>query len=273
MLVLNGRLFKPLCKDPDGDGGSGGSGGGSGGGSSDKKPDPDGKGGKSKDGGGQGGDDGGNDDLPDDESKWTSEQTKSYIQKLRKENKSYRTRFQSAETKIVGLDDRFSRLESGLKKLAGGGDDDGDDTVEAKLARLEAREVAREESEAITTMNKAVETTAKALGVPDSGLDYFKFLIHQEAEQMEDEEVLGEELLASLAKKAIAQTGDGKGTTTSADGKEGKKTPKPEGKTSGTTVEQFAKMTIAERSALYQTNKDEYTKLMQEAKDKKLLFQ
>ena len=269
MLLFNESPFRPLKMCPAGDDGGGGGGstgnpGGEGGDSGgDNNPGPGGEGGNSPDGDGQGGDDGGNNDLPEDESQWTPEQTKSYIKKLRKENQSYRSRFQKAEAKTAGLEERFGKLESGLKNLVGGDDDE--ETPEDKIARLE-------ESQAVSEMNQAVVTTAYALGVPADGLDYFKFLIQQQAEQMEDDDVIGEDVLAELAQKAKAHAnGSSKGATTSADG-QGGQPPKPEGKRSGVKAAEFAKMTIAERSALYQRNKDEYAQLMQECKEQKLLF-
>jgi len=266
MLFLNGQPFHPLKMDKAGD--QGGSGGGAGGAGAGGKDDPS-PGDKGKEKPPEGGDKGAEGDLPDDESKWTPEQTKSYIKKLRGENANYRKRAQASDEKVSGLEDRFGKLEKGLKNLTGAEEDDSE-SVEEKLARLEERELARDEQQAVQDMNQAVEETATALGVPAAGMDYFKFLIQQHAEQMNDDDVIPEEVLVELAKKATTQVGGSKGGSTGADGKVVK--PNPEGKPSGVTAAQFAKMSIAERSALYQNNKDEYETLLAEVKEKKLLI-
>lgn len=249
-------------------GGEGGSGSGDSGDGKGGDPNPGGEGDGSPGGNDPGGD--GNDDPSDDGANWTPAQTKTYIKNLRKENASYRKKAKEAGTKITSLEERFGKLEGGLQSLTG--DPKKKESVEEKMDRLEKsiadRNTKDDEQKAIDDMNAAVQETADALGVAAEGMDYFRFLIQQEAAKLDDDEEVSQKVLVGLAeltKKAFgkkkATTGIGGGGTH----------PDPKGGGDGTTVEQFVLMTIAEKSVIYVKDREAYDRLMQESKLKKLI--
>jgi hypothetical protein len=116
----------------------------------------------------------------------------------------------------------------------------------------------------------AVMDTALENGVSSKdGIDYLTFLMEQKAASMGENDELSDEDLQGLIAKAKAVGGGGSaqgGGSTSVTG-----TKPPSGQQGSVTVEQFTKMSVAEKGQLYQNNPDLYNSLFQQARDKHLL--
>lgn len=185
------------------------------------------------------------------------EKTKAYIKKLRRESAKYRTKGQN-------LEDRFSKIESGLKNLFGGENED-DASPEEKLSALTAQ------SSALAADN-AILASAIEMGVPKDKVKYYKFLVQEKLEGLKDGEELSEEDLEEIAKEAIGSSASGGATRTGVGGDKDKgKKPPAGGSGDDIDVAKFAKMGITEKSELYQKNPEKYEALMKEALEKRLL--
>lgn len=177
-----------------------------------------------------------------------SEKQKAYLKKLRGENAKHRK-----EAKSLG--DRFSKLESGLKGLFGGADDD-------KLSPEEKLKKITEEKEALA-FNQSLAEAAIEYGVTKANLKYFKFLVAQKAEELKDGEELDENDLKKLAKEANGRSAPG-GTSVN-----GKGNPPPDDEDGELSLEEFQGMGIGARSALYQKDKALYDKLVAKEREAK----
>lgn len=246
------RLHRLMDKAGDDGGGDGGTGG------ANNSADPGGQGSGKEGDDGQDPDgqkaDSGNDD-PGDTSGWTAEQWAAHAKELRKENAKHRTANKELKTEVTALNNRFSQLEGGLKKLFG--DDDDELTPEQKL-----EEVSSQNAE--LQFQAALNEAALEHGVGKADLKYFRFLVSEEVNGLKEGEELSEEALADLAKQAKAKSAPNK---TSVSNKDGTTDKDPEGGDDGdVTLAEFNKMGIGEKSLLYQKNKDLYVKLSAEAK-------
>jgi hypothetical protein len=229
---------------PGGQQGDGGSGDGDGGGSDDGNPPEGGAGDENK----------GGDSL--DESK-LDEATKNYIRKLRNESAKYRTRANQSKQE---LDDTKKRLS----KLAGGEDDEAppEQVIEALSTRS-----------AVAEFDNAILTLAVENNITKEGLSYFRFLVNEQAGQLEEGEELDEEVLATIAKQVRKVHGQASGQNNSSAGtgaNGGGQPPKP-GADGGVTLDKFCQMGVLQKSKLYQDNPELYTRLVDEARANKRL--
>lgn len=183
----------------------------------------------------------------------TPEQLKKLVKDLRKENGDKRG-------KVKTLTEGHNKLKQAL--VDAGIIENDEESPEEKL------KVSSMQSEAMT-MRAAILESAIEHGVGKEGLDYFTFLVEKKAASLGEDEELTADDLAEIAKEVSSKSGKGGGTT-GAGGGNGGGSPPPGGK-GGTTLEQFTKMSIAEKSKLYSENRDLYNKLIAEAKDKKVL--
>jgi hypothetical protein len=176
---------------------------------------------------------------------WTEEQ-KAYIKSLRDENAKYRTKAKELETQYSGLNDRFSKVEKGLKGLFGEESDDltPEQQVEALTAQNEN-----------LVLNTALTEAALEYGIGKENFTYFKFLVQERLLALEEGEELTEEDLDALASEATRGRGM---VSTSVDGKGG---PAPE-IPGGVSLEEFIGMGINERSALFAKNEALYKQLV-----------
>jgi hypothetical protein len=198
-------------------------------------------------------DDEGDDEDEDDEEEQDSDlgelnpKAKAHIEKLRKENAKARLKNKELETKYTGLNDRFGKLEGGLKKLFGDGDDDL--PPEKKIEKLS------QQNEGLALSN-AMKEAALEHGVGKADYEYFEFLVQKKMQGLKDDEELGEEELAKLAKQAKAKSA---AKSTSVEGGDG---PPPDEDDGSLTLEEFSQMGIVARSALYQKDKATYEKMV-----------
>lgn len=193
-----------------------------------------------------------NPEAKDQESKelgWTPEQ-KSYVEDLRKENAKHRTRAKELDSRLATTEDRFSKIETGLKNLFG----EEEDTLspEEKIEALNARNEALE-------LNQAISETAEEYGVTGEDKDYFTYLLANELQGLEENEEITEEQLDAIAKKARARSASSS-TSIEDDG------PNPEAAPGGMTLDKFQVMGIMDRSKLYGQDPKLYNSLLEQEK-------
>lgn len=188
-----------------------------------------------------------------DESDWDPK-TKAYIEKLRRESAKHRT-------KGNNLEKDFGKLKQVVKELLG---EDDDEVTPEKLEGLKGQ------VNGLSFQNAALQAAIEH-GVGKDQIEYFEFLLGKRAAELGDGEELSQEDIADIAKKANGASGGGSGSgkfQTSVG--EGRRTPDP-GKKSDITLDQFARMTVTEKSDLYVKNRALYDQLLKEAKEKRRL--
>jgi hypothetical protein len=202
----------------------------------------------------------------DDDPLWKdSAKVKSYVQDLRKESAKYRTENKDLRTKFDDLSTKFGNLEGGLKKALG---------IEEENASPE---------EQIGVLTKTVDSLQfeNAMGSiarehelkGEKAYNYFKFLISEAVNELEENDELSDEQIlgfADQAKKAFGNNQAGTSSTTVENDKGGSENHNPD---SGNTLtlQQFVKMTLAEKGNLYGKNPSLYKSLMAEAREKRLI--
>jgi hypothetical protein len=182
------------------------------------------------------------------------EATRNYIKKLRRESAKYRT-------KASNLEGMLGQQSERIKKLAGGDDDD--TPPEKRVEELGA-------TASTLAFENAILQTAVDHGIGKEGLKYYKFLVQERMQELGEGEELSDDDLEEIADEARAKTTKTRAKTSVTDGDS--KSGKAPGTKSGVTVEQFARMTIAEKTEFRQKSPDQYAALWNEAMDKRLLF-
>ncbi len=196
-----------------------------------------------------------NEDLSDDDLSGLDEKTKKYILKLRKENAKHRTSSKSTEEKL-------GKLEKSLKSAFGLDDQESVDPEQQISSLQSEREV--------LAFKAAVMETAIENGLNMEQANYFQFLLAQKSNELEEGEELSDEDLAALVTKSKAIGGKGGiGGSTSVNG--GGTAPRKPGASGEITLEQFTKMSMTEKSKLYQNDANTYNSLMAEARSKKMV--
>lgn len=193
-----------------------------------------------------------------DNPQW-DEQTKKYIQNLRRENASYRTKAKGLEDNMTALNQKMDTFQSGIKKALG--------IEDSKLTP-------EQQVEALTSHNNqltegyAILETALEHGIDKNGLKYFKFLLQERLSELDEGEELGEEDLTKIAqdvKAKFSSTGmNGNSTSVTNGNGNGQGTPNPN-KTEEMGLEEFCSLSIVAKSKLYQTKPELYTKLRSQA--------
>jgi hypothetical protein len=195
------------------------------------------------------------DDSKDLESKWDPE-TKKYIESLRSEAGKHRTDKKA-------LNDRLEKLEKGLKATLGLEDNE---PPEKKIESLKAQTEAQQFQTAV--LEAAIEN-----GIGKDQIDYFQFLIEKAASQLTDgDEITADsmmEIVGKVKKAGGASNSNGGNTSVDTTGK-----PNPDGAVDygGLSLEQFARMSITEKSVMYTKNPDRYASMMKDAKQKRLII-
>lgn len=177
------------------------------------------------------------DSLPD----WAKKQIKS----LRSENAKHRTTSNNLSTKM-------EKFEEGFKKMFG--EDDADADPEKKLEALSG------EYEQAVTRNAILELALQNGISGSEKMEYFEFLMSKNLESLEEGEEMTEEMFEDILGKVSTQFSGQTGTTSTRD--EGKGGEGPGKGADEVTQEEFNKMTIVEKSKLYQTKPELYNKLM-----------
>lgn len=178
------------------------------------------------------------------------------IKALREENAKHRL-----TNKELG--EKMAKMETGLKNLFGSNEAEQAGSVEEKLAKIEADVKAEREARQALEEEKALNDLAKDLKIPDEGRDFFNFLLQKELNGLNEGEELSDEALEDVAKKAKAQAAPA--STSVENGGKGS-TPPPSGNAGETTLEEFATMSMGQKSELYGKDPNLYNKLLSQAK-------
>jgi hypothetical protein len=190
-------------------------------------------------------------DLDFDEAQ-IPENMKGYVQKLRKEAGKYRTKAKNLEGELAGKNEHETKLKKALAIL--GGKEEGEEVdPEVAIPQLQTRLQGME-------VEHAILQSAYQSGVPHDSLSYYRFLLSERLEALGDGEELGDddmaEIVAEVQKVKAAKSAEAAPGGTGAKGA----APQPAGN-GGTTVEQFAQMSVSEKSALYAKDPNLYNSL------------
>lgn len=179
---------------------------------------------------------------------------KAEIEKLRKEAAKHRTKAKDLEGKMQDLNGKFDKL----KKAFGGEDEEVD--PEKMIQQLQA------EKEALA-IEVSISQVARAHAIPAEQDKYFRFLLAEKMEGLEEGEEITDEDVALIAAEVMKVSSKAAKNSTGVNS-----AGKHSGESSGeTTVEAFAKMNVGEKSALYAKNPAEYNRLFSLAKEKRLI--
>lgn len=200
------------------------------------------------------GDGGGGDDF--DEAK-ADEKTKAYLAKLRKENAGHRTKAKDLASQLKTSEDQ----KKAILKAAGIEDDSETPEEKLKVLSVESQQLA---------FRSAILESAVQHGIGKDDLEFFEFLVAKSVESLEEGEELTEEQMTEIVTKVK------KGSKTPANssvgnGGGGKGAPNPNPNPTEVTLEKFIRMSITEKSKLYETNVELYTSLMTQARAQKKL--
>lgn len=176
-----------------------------------------------------------------------SPEAQKLIKDLRKENADSRKKNKELSESHVGL--KKALVEAGVIEEADEKPEEKLKTVSQGLANSQTR---------IAILEATIEH-----GVSKDDSEYFAYLINKAANELEEGEELAEDEIAEIAKKAKRNQASG---STSVNGKGGKKDP--DGKAE-TTLDEFIRMTMGQKSELYTSKPELYAKLMAEARAKR----
>lgn len=186
------------------------------------------------------------------ESSLTLDQAMAEIKKLRKENADRRVSSKSLEEKLAQME----QFQSKVKAAMG---------LEEETSPEETAQILQQQNAALE-IELGITQLAMQSGISPDQQDYFRFLLGQELEALEEGQELSEESLNGVLAKVRAVGGQRQSST----GLNTTEAPAPN--TSGTvTLEQFTKMNPGEKSALFMKDQGLYERLMTEAVAKKLL--
>lgn len=193
-----------------------------------------------------------------DESKWDPK-TKSYIQKLRNEAGKHRTKNKELVSAVKSEKERVKAI------LKAAGIEDESEAPEEKVKTLTT------ESQTLAFRNAVLESAVQH-GIPGDDLEYYEFLVTKATSELEDGEELSDEALEAIVAKVKKTGGKGSANTSvgGKKGKDGKEAPKP-GESNEVSLDEFCRMSITEKSKLWEKHPDTYQQLMTQARAKKRL--
>lgn len=186
---------------------------------------------------------------PPGDNKWDDE-TKTYIQSLRKENAKYRTANKKLQTGFETLEGKVNKISAAVT-----GKDTPADDPNVVLEQV------KEENENLAAEN-AIYQSALEFGIPSDKVPYFKFLVSEKLNTMGDDE---DELDVSPIAEQVLKMGGSPptspgATTGTTPPKTGPATPPGE-----ITVKQFREMGYLEKSKLQRTDPTKYERLKTQA--------
>ena len=191
------------------------------------------------------------------------EDAKKIIKDLRAENAKNRTKGKSQEDQLKTLGDQLGAIKKHLNIQ-----DDVDPAEKLKVMATENEDLQFELS---------ITQLARIHNIPLEQDKYFRFLVGERLAALQESgkegEELSEEAIAEVIEEVNKVAGQKQdkpnGNRTGVDEKGGKKPVG--GGSDAMTPEQFAKLSISEKSKMYLDNRTEYDRLLQAAKDKRLL--
>jgi len=184
-----------------------------------------------------------------------TEAVKAEIKKLRKESADRRLKNKELTQKLTGFETTLGAIKSKL------GLEDDELTLEEKAERIQA------ENEQLQ-QQLFIGEIEQELGISKEQRKFFRFLLNEKLEALEEGDELGEEELLQIVAELKETTGAKEVKSSTGVTPKGKT---PDNGNNGLTVEQFAKMNVAEKSKLYQDDPAEYNRLFSEAREKRLL--
>lgn len=208
----------------------------------------------------------GTDEDEDDDQKVDEEKldgkTKAYLAKLRKENAGHRTKNKELVSKL-GVSEAQKKA---ILKAAGIEDESESPEEKVKSLTADSQQLA---------FRTAILESAVEHGIGKDNLEFYEFLVAKAVEGLKEGEELSDEAMEAIITKVKKAAGGKGGANTSvgtgADGKGGKTPPDPNSKTGEITLEKFIRMSVTEKSKLYETNLDLYTTLMAQARAQRKL--
>lgn len=181
--------------------------------------------------------------------------------------KDLRSESAASRTKNKTLEERFGKMEAGMKSALGLDDDD-QESPEERVQTL------TQQSESLAIRNAILEVAIEN-GLNKDQSDYFGYLLQKEGESLEDDQEISEERYQELVNSSKALGAQGSGTAdTDVEGDAGAgKGNGGDGQGTGSemTAEQFSKLGYGEKVSLRQENSALYDKLFQEARKLRLL--
>lgn len=177
------------------------------------------------------------------------------IKSLRAENAKHRTDKNA-------LSARMEKIEKGLKGFLGEESDE-DKDPEVKLSKIQS------EHEALSVRTAILELALEH-GIGKEDLEFFEFKMSKKLSSLAEGEELSEDAFAEILGSIKGRAGNGGKAPANSSSGAGKK-PDQGGSGDEVTLEQFSKMGMLEKSALYQTKPDLYNKLMADSKNSKLI--
>lgn len=176
------------------------------------------------------------------------EATKAVIESLRKENAKLRTGSKERDSEYQQMQERFSKLEKGLKTLFG--QEEEEMTPEERLNHVQAQNEHLQ-------MAVAMKEAAFEYGIGTDQYEYFEYLVTKAVNGLEEGQELTDEDLEGIAKQA---KGVGAARSTSVDG-QGQGSEPTVGNPDELSLEEFQEMGIVAKSQLYSKNPKLYEKL------------
>lgn len=180
------------------------------------------------------------------------ERTKNYLKRMRAENAKHRTRANKLETE-------FESVKARLKGLVGGEDGD-DETPEQKIEGLAS-------SVNSLSMENAILSIAVQNNIGADSLEYFQFLVSKRTNELQE----GEELTDEDLKPILDEVNSKRKSTQSSTSVSPDQTKTNPTAGSEITLEQFSKMGMLDKSALFRKSPQLYESLMVQARTKKLI--
>ena len=181
---------------------------------------------------------------------------KAEIKKIRAEAAKHRTRAKNLDGEIATMKSTLDKL-----KTAFGMEDDSVDPAEQLKAIQQQNENYQVEL--------GIVQLARDNGITSDQDDYFRFLLSKRFDSLEEGEELTEEDLQEIVQKSQSISG-GKQNPASTGVGSGSKVPAGASKGS-VTPEMFAAMSLTEKSKIYTDDSALYSRLLTEAKAKRLL--
>jgi hypothetical protein len=178
------------------------------------------------------------------------------IKKLRAEAAKHRTRAKNLDGEMLTMKSTLDKL-----KQAFGGEDQEIDPAE----QLQAIQQQNENYQ----VELGILQLAREHSISPDQDDYFRFLLTKKFEGLEEGGELTDEDLQEVIQKVQGVSGM-KQNPASTGVNAGKKDPAGNGKSS-VSAEQFAKMTLTEKSKLYVSDAALYSRLLTEANEKRLI--
>ena len=195
-----------------------------------------------------------------DDEEMSPEDMKKVIKDLRAENAKSRTKGKAQEAEFKKLGDQLGAIKKHLN------------IEDEKSPEVEI--VSLKEANDNLVFELSMNQLAREHDIPVEHDEYFRFLMGKEIAKLQENGKEGDELSDEQLEKVIAETKKYAGYKSEKPNKNGSGIPDGEGKgkkpskdgESGVTAEQYKKMTLAEKNAIYTKDSALYNKLESEAR-------